>query len=90
MHAAYVNGTREGIIYEEPLIMGGNGRNRGDDEMPSSLFPLDLTDEMNLAMKACISSANHDENKELKRLGLERFVCSQIYISISISISLAS
>lgn len=59
-------------------MMGENGRNRGDDEMPSSLFPLDLADEMNLAMKACISSANHDENKELKRLGLERFVCLQV------------
>ncbi|KAH6834884.1 hypothetical protein C2S53_003884 [Perilla frutescens var. hirtella] len=70
---AYVNGIREGIIYEEPLMVGGNGRkNDDDDEMHSSLFPLDLTDEMNLAMKACIASTNYDAAKDLKRLGLER------------------
>ncbi|XP_047983250.1 fatty acyl-CoA reductase 2, chloroplastic-like [Salvia hispanica] len=70
---AYVNGIREGIIYEKPLIMGENGRKHDDnDEISSSLFPLDLTDEMNLAMKACIASKEHDTTKELKRLGLER------------------
>lgn len=70
--AAYVNGTREGIIHEKPLIMGENGiRNNNEDS--SSLFPLDLTDEMNLAMKACLASTNNqDITKELKRLGLER------------------
>ncbi|KAL1561436.1 alcohol-forming fatty acyl-CoA reductase [Salvia divinorum] len=70
---AYVNGIREGIIYEKPLIMGENGRKHDDnDEISSSSFPLDLTDEMNLAMKACIASNDRDTTKELKRLGLER------------------
>lgn len=55
--------------------MGENGRKHDDnDEISSSLFPLDLTDEMNLAMKACIASKEHDTTKELKRLGLERYV----------------
>ncbi|KAL8491666.1 hypothetical protein ACS0TY_023311 [Phlomoides rotata] len=61
---AYVNGLREGIIHEKALIMGENGR--GD------LFPLDLTDEMNIAIKSCIASTTQDATKDLKRLGLER------------------
>lgn len=75
MHAAYVNGLREGVIHEKPLIMGDNGRNCSgdDDEMfSSSLLPLDLTDEMNIAIKSCISSTTHDSTKDLKRLGQER------------------
>ncbi|XP_047978555.1 fatty acyl-CoA reductase 2, chloroplastic-like [Salvia hispanica] len=70
MSTAYVNGRREGIIYEKPLMMGENGRKH--DEICSSLFSLDPADEMNLAMKACIASTGRDTTKELKRLGLER------------------
>ncbi|KAL8487223.1 hypothetical protein ACS0TY_023770 [Phlomoides rotata] len=71
---AYVNGRKEGVIYEKPLIMGENGQNYEDNDarISSSLFPLDLTDEMSLSMKHCIASTNVDANKDLKRLGLER------------------
>ncbi|KAK4421923.1 Fatty acyl-CoA reductase 2 [Sesamum alatum] len=69
---AYVNGRREGIIFEKPLTMGENGR-KENDEMSSSFFPrLDLTDEINLVMKSCIASTEYDMVKDLKRLGLER------------------
>ncbi|KAK6130585.1 hypothetical protein DH2020_035677 [Rehmannia glutinosa] len=61
---AYVNGRKEGLIYEEPLVMGGNGRNIEDG--------IDVTDEINLAMKSCIANTDLDATKELKRLGLER------------------
>ncbi|KAK6116833.1 hypothetical protein DH2020_049463 [Rehmannia glutinosa] len=72
---AYVNGRKEGLIYEEPLVMGGNGRNIEDDDCisSSSLFSgIDVTDEINLAMKSCIANTDLDATKELKRLGLER------------------
>ncbi|KAI3459884.1 hypothetical protein Pfo_016547 [Paulownia fortunei] len=69
---AYVNGRREGVIYEKPLVMGEHGRNE-DDDISSSWFPgIDVTDEINLAMKSCIASSDYDGTKELKRLGLER------------------
>ncbi|XP_011074249.1 fatty acyl-CoA reductase 2-like [Sesamum indicum] len=69
---AYVNGRREGIIFEKPLSMGENGK-KEDDGTSSSLFPrLDVTDEINLAMKSCIASTENDLTKNLKRLGLER------------------
>ena len=53
-------------------MMGENGRKH--DEICSSLFSLDPADEMNLAMKACIASTGRDTTKELKRLGLERYL----------------
>ncbi|KAL8491662.1 hypothetical protein ACS0TY_023308 [Phlomoides rotata] len=65
---AYVNGQREGVIYEEPLIMGQNGRNDNEE----LLFPLDLTYETSLAMKQCIASTKFDANMDLKRLAMER------------------
>ncbi|KAL0432839.1 UNVERIFIED_CONTAM: Fatty acyl-CoA reductase 2 [Sesamum latifolium] len=69
---AYVNGRREGLIFEKPLSMGENGR-KEDDETSSSLFPrLDVTDEINFAMKSCIASTEYNSTKNLKRLGLER------------------
>ncbi|GER38654.1 fatty acyl-CoA reductase 2 [Striga asiatica] len=69
---AYVNGRKEGIIYEKPLVMGGNGRNEEDFATSSSNWGIDLTDEMNLVMKSCVGSTEFDATKELKRLGLER------------------
>ncbi|CAA0818434.1 Fatty acyl-CoA reductase 2 [Striga hermonthica] len=69
---AYVNGRKEGIIYEKPLVMGGNGRNEEDFATSSSNWGIDLTDEMNLVMKSCIGSIEFEATKELKRLGLER------------------
>lgn len=72
MSTAYVNGRRDGIIYETPWIMGENAR-KHDDEMVSSMFPrLDLSDEINLAMKTCIASSENDATKNLRRLGQER------------------
>lgn len=60
--------------------MGENGRKYDDDdEISSSLFPLDLTDEMNLAMKSCIASTNYDATKDLKRLGLERLCLTSLF-----------
>ncbi|KAI3459882.1 hypothetical protein Pfo_016545 [Paulownia fortunei] len=70
---AYVNGKREGVIYEKPLVMGENGREEDQDEISSCSFPgIDVTDEIKLAMKSCIASTGSDATKELKRLGLER------------------
>ncbi|XP_011085075.1 fatty acyl-CoA reductase 2 [Sesamum indicum] len=73
---AYVNGRKEGLILEKPLIMGENGRKdiNDDDEMSLCSSPrLDLADEISLAMK---STSQHDQDydvtKNLKRLGLER------------------
>ncbi|KAI3459883.1 hypothetical protein Pfo_016546 [Paulownia fortunei] len=44
---AYVNGRREGVINEKPLVMGEHGRNE-DDDISSSWFPgIDVTDEIN-------------------------------------------
>ncbi|KAK4482603.1 hypothetical protein RD792_009767 [Penstemon davidsonii] len=73
---AYVNGRKEGLILEKPLMMGENGRkdNSDDDNSSSNSFPrLDLADEISLAMKACrASSPDYDVAKYLKRLGQER------------------
>ncbi|XP_051126583.1 fatty acyl-CoA reductase 2, chloroplastic-like [Andrographis paniculata] len=72
MSTAYVNGRREGVIYETPWIMGENAR-KVDEEMPSSAFPrLDLSDEINLATKTCMGLSDHDATKALRRLGQER------------------
>lgn len=67
----YVNGEKEGIILEKPLIMGENGRN---DECSSSSYPrLDVSDEINLALKSCSkATSNYDMTKDMKRLGMER------------------
>ncbi|KAL0368730.1 UNVERIFIED_CONTAM: Fatty acyl-CoA reductase 2 [Sesamum calycinum] len=60
---AYVNGRREGLIFENPLSMGENGR-KEDDGTSSSFFPrLDVTDEINLVMKSCIASTEYDSIK---------------------------
>ncbi|KAL3828425.1 hypothetical protein ACJIZ3_017227 [Penstemon smallii] len=74
---AYVNGRKEGLILEKPLMMGENGRkDNNDDEdncTSSNSFPrLDLADEISLAMKACRASPEYDVAKDLKRLGQER------------------
>ncbi|CAA0813512.1 Fatty acyl-CoA reductase 2 [Striga hermonthica] len=69
---AYVNGRKEGMIYEKPLVMGENGRNKEDFAKSSSNWGIDLTDEMNLVMKSCVGSTEFDATKELKRLGFER------------------
>ncbi|KAL0359295.1 UNVERIFIED_CONTAM: Fatty acyl-CoA reductase 2 [Sesamum angustifolium] len=83
---AYVNGRKEGLILEKPLIMGENGRKveiDDDDEMSSSsssccsFSRVDLADEISLAMKSLSwQGASHHQDyhvtKNLKRLGLER------------------
>ncbi|KAL0402769.1 UNVERIFIED_CONTAM: Fatty acyl-CoA reductase 2 [Sesamum radiatum] len=79
---AYVNGRKEGLILEKPLIMGENGRkemnNDDEDEDEMSSFPgVDLADEISLAMKSTsqLSSHHHqdyDVTKNLKRLGQQR------------------
>ncbi|KAK4403270.1 Fatty acyl-CoA reductase 2 [Sesamum angolense] len=88
MSTAYVNGRKEGLILEKPLIMGENGRkveidDDDDDEMSSSsssccsFSRVDLADEISLAMKSlsCQGASHHQDyhvTKNLKRLGLER------------------
>ncbi|KAH6770427.1 hypothetical protein C2S52_015230 [Perilla frutescens var. hirtella] len=68
---AYVNGEREGIILEKPLIMGENRRN--DDVETRPLFRgLDVGDEINLALRSCTATSNYDMTRDMKRLGMER------------------
>ncbi|EYU34264.1 hypothetical protein MIMGU_mgv1a0245681mg, partial [Erythranthe guttata] len=69
---AYVNGEREGIILEKPLIMGENRRN--DDTCNTSPFPrLDITDEVNLSVsRKQMASSNYDLTRDMKSLGMER------------------
>ncbi|KAL8049015.1 hypothetical protein ABFS82_07G107400 [Erythranthe guttata] len=69
---AYVNGEREGIILEKPLIMGENRRK--DDTCNTSRFPqLNITDEVNLlASRKQKASSNYDLTRDMKRLGMER------------------
>ncbi|KAI3459885.1 hypothetical protein Pfo_016548 [Paulownia fortunei] len=69
---AYVNGRREGTIFEEPLTMGENRRKDDDDEIHSSFPRLDVADEINMALKSCSASTDFDVTKYLKRLGQER------------------
>ncbi|KAL8491660.1 hypothetical protein ACS0TY_023306 [Phlomoides rotata] len=68
---AYVNGRKEGTIYEKALIMGENGRKECDDEL-ASFPPFDVADEINMILKACTSSTDHDSTKILKKLGQDR------------------
>ncbi|KAK6116788.1 hypothetical protein DH2020_049521 [Rehmannia glutinosa] len=69
---AYVNGRREGIMLEEPLIMGENRRKYDDDDISSSFPRLDVADEINMALKSSTASTDYDVTKNLKRLGQER------------------
>ncbi|KAG8375853.1 hypothetical protein BUALT_Bualt09G0002300 [Buddleja alternifolia] len=79
---AYVNGRREGTILEKPLIMGHNRRKDNDDdddnnndEIVSSFARLDVTDELNMALKASTAFSNSDDydlTKNLKRLAQDR------------------
>ncbi|KAL7127984.1 hypothetical protein ABFS83_14G285300 [Erythranthe nasuta] len=67
---AYVNGRREGVMLEEPLIMGDNRRKEDCD---ANIPRLDISDEINLALKSCSAAASdYDVTKDLKKLGLER------------------
>ncbi|KAL7106436.1 hypothetical protein ACP275_07G113800 [Erythranthe tilingii] len=68
---AYVNGEKEGIILEKPLIMGENRRN---DICETSRFPrLNIADEVNMvALSSRTASSNYDMTKDMKRLGMER------------------
>ncbi|KAL9162593.1 hypothetical protein ABFS82_07G101800 [Erythranthe guttata] len=64
---AYVNGEREGIILENPITMG---ENRRKDRSP---FPrVNISDEVNLALKSGTKSTGYDATKDMKRLGMER------------------
>ncbi|XP_057781285.1 fatty acyl-CoA reductase 2, chloroplastic-like [Salvia miltiorrhiza] len=66
----YVNGEKEGIILEKPLIMGEiNRRNKDNGE---TCLPLDVSDEINLALRSCKATSNYDMTKDMKRLGMER------------------
>lgn len=72
---AFVNGEREGIILEKPLIMGENRRKATYNETSPSLFPrLDIADEVNLASGSCTASKTYDLIKNVKRLGMERLI----------------
>ncbi|XP_012829365.1 PREDICTED: fatty acyl-CoA reductase 2-like [Erythranthe guttata] len=68
---AYVNGEKEGIILEKPLIMGENRRN---DICETSQFPrLNIADEVNMvALSSRTASSNYDMTKDMKKLGMER------------------
>ncbi|KAL8030499.1 hypothetical protein ABFX02_14G289400 [Erythranthe guttata] len=63
---AYVNGKREGLIYENPLVMGENGRKQ--DHI------VDIANEINLSVKSCIAATadSNNSSKALKTLGVER------------------
>ncbi|GER34196.1 fatty acyl-CoA reductase 2 [Striga asiatica] len=75
---AYVNGKREGIISEEPLVMGDNRRkeekedNLSNHTWPKSCARLDLADEINMIFKSSMASTDYDATKNLKKLGQER------------------
>ncbi|KAK4433484.1 Fatty acyl-CoA reductase 2 [Sesamum alatum] len=66
---AYVNGEREGVVFENPMTMGDNRRK----DISSSVSQLDIANEMNLALE-CISRASTEMETTtcLKRLGQER------------------
>ncbi|KAL0341411.1 UNVERIFIED_CONTAM: Fatty acyl-CoA reductase 2, partial [Sesamum radiatum] len=83
MSTAYVNGRKEGLILEKPLIMGENGRKveiDDDDEMSSSsssssslccsFSRVDLADEISLAMKSlsCQGASHHQDYDVTKNL----------------------
>ncbi|PIN05112.1 Acyl-CoA reductase [Handroanthus impetiginosus] len=69
---AFVNGRKEGIIFEKPLVMGDDGRNEAMSSSITSLPRVDLADEIKLAMRTIMASKDSDATKDLKRLGLER------------------
>ena len=48
--------------------MGENRRN-GNGEI---CLPLDVSDEINLALRSCKATSNYDTTKDMKRLGMER------------------
>ncbi|KAL3828426.1 hypothetical protein ACJIZ3_017228 [Penstemon smallii] len=66
---AYVNGLNEGIVFEKALVMG---ENRRKESCSSSYLRLDVSDEINLALKSSMATNDYDVRKELKRLGQER------------------
>ncbi|KAL8048991.1 hypothetical protein ABFX02_07G103650 [Erythranthe guttata] len=70
---AYVNGEREGVILENPMMMGENRRKETYETYPTSSLPrLNISDELNLASKSGTNSTDCDFTKDMKRLGMER------------------
>lgn len=73
-----MNGEREGVVLETPLIKGENRRN---DSSPSSLFlGHDIDDEITLALRSCKYTSNYEMTKNMKRLGMER-LCPFLFLS---------
>ncbi|XP_051126506.1 fatty acyl-CoA reductase 2, chloroplastic-like isoform X1 [Andrographis paniculata] len=68
---AFVNGRKEGIILEEPVMMGENKRKDSSDNL-SSIPRLDVSDEILMAFKSSEASTDYDTTKYLKKLGQER------------------
>ncbi|EYU17613.1 hypothetical protein MIMGU_mgv1a0210532mg, partial [Erythranthe guttata] len=69
----YVNGEREGVILENPMMMGENRRKETYETYPTSSLPrLNISDELNLASKSGTNSTDCDFTKDMKRLGMER------------------
>ncbi|XP_051126507.1 fatty acyl-CoA reductase 2, chloroplastic-like isoform X2 [Andrographis paniculata] len=68
---AFVNGRKEGIILEEPVMMGENKRKDSSDNL-SSIPRLDVSDEILMAFKSSDASTDYDTTKYLRKLGQER------------------
>ncbi|XP_051126509.1 fatty acyl-CoA reductase 2, chloroplastic-like [Andrographis paniculata] len=68
---AFVNGRKEGIILEEPVMMGENKHKDISDNL-SSIPRLDVSDEILMAFKSCNATTDYDRTKHLKKLGQER------------------
>ncbi|XP_057772194.1 fatty acyl-CoA reductase 2, chloroplastic-like [Salvia miltiorrhiza] len=68
----YVNGEKEGLVLEKPLIIGENRRNDNGEIGPTSFPPLDIGDELNLVLRSRTAASNFDTTKDMKRLGMER------------------
>lgn len=67
---AYVNGEKEGMIPETPLIMGENKRN--DKSRDASFTRFDTADEIKLALSSCKATTNYEMTKHMRKLGMER------------------
>lgn len=79
--AAYVNGKRQGKIFERPLCIGDSiARERSTLESSLSFLPqLDVESEINLVE----SSQNNASAQMMKELGLERWLL--LYVSSNCS-----
>ncbi|KAH6770436.1 hypothetical protein C2S52_015239 [Perilla frutescens var. hirtella] len=66
----YVNGEKEGVVFETPLI---NGENRRNDTSSDKSRQLEIADdEITMALRSCTSSTNYEMTMNMKRHGMER------------------